>query len=90
MGNIFSAIGLCLDIIGVYLLFKFGVAGDSSNTQIFESKIDDFEMDFKIKNWLAKTAFRLILLGFAFQLLGLFFSRSNPQNNAQTKTENKK
>ena len=75
MGNLLSAIGLILDLIGVLLIFKFGLS-DKVRKWIFEGILvvgnGDDPKDTKNKK-LNVLGLYLIVIGFILQLIGNVF-----------------
>jgi ABC-type Fe3+-siderophore transport system permease subunit len=66
---IYSVIGLIFDLIGVLLLFVFGILPDNLWKHIvFDNKMS--EKDEKIHKLCSKIAISFVLLGFALQLVG--------------------
>ena len=70
--QIVNCIGLAFDIIGVILLFFFGIPSDlNKHGRIFRvvSQIDQASIDeWKKFDILSKTGLTLIILGFIFQI----------------------
>jgi hypothetical protein len=69
----FGPIGLILDIIGAYLIFKYGLPEEVSKTgsiNLVLEKVEPKEVE-KAKKFdrLSKIGFYLLILGFIFQLI---------------------
>lgn len=87
MANILTIIGLILDIIGAYILYKHGAIGDILNAIEGAVKIKDpnfkTEENTSLKN--SKIGFALLVVGFFFQflaaLLGLYNVPNTPSGN---------
>lgn len=69
----FSPIGLILDMIGAFLIFKFGLPEEISRTgsgyMILEQEDPEEIATAKKYDKLSKLGFRLLIVGFAFQLI---------------------
>jgi len=73
--NLFSTIGLILDIIGVLMLFKYGLpskVSEGTGRITEESKINEDIRNKKNKHIviMAYLGLTFILIGFIFQLMG--------------------
>ena len=75
LSKIFSIIGLTLDIIGVIMLFKYGLPANldkEGNTYIIIEQQDEREKEqWNRFNVLSRIALALVILGFIFQLLAV-------------------
>jgi hypothetical protein len=83
---IYSIIGLFLDIIGVLMLFKFGILPN----KIWNSILQDnslSEKDEKKYKLFSKVSISFIVIGFLFQLTGTILQNRN--NNVGYTLENK-
>ncbi len=65
MGNTLSIIGLSLDIIGVGILFFYGMPPKYNNGYVQTMP----DKEFKRKEWISKSGFLLIITGFILQLI---------------------
>jgi hypothetical protein len=69
----FGPIGLILDIIGAYLIFKYGLPEELSRTGatfiVTEEENADEIVKAKKYDKLSKLGFRLLIVGFLFQLI---------------------
>lgn len=73
--NWWSTIGLCLDIWGVLLLFKFGLPSKIVEEEYrVVGEAEDLKLIREAKNEhirkMANRGLRLVIAGFAFQLIG--------------------
>lgn len=73
---IFSIIGLTLDLIGVILLFKFGILPDNLWEHILMDSAMSEKDEKKHKIW-SKIAMTFLILGFAFQLFSSIIQSNN-------------
>lgn len=85
----YTIIGLSFDLVGVILLFKFGILPDN----LWEHLLMDSGMDEKDekrhKNW-SKVAIILIFIGFALQLTSAIIQHNPTKNRSQSEIyENK-
>ena len=71
MNNLLSIIGLSLDIIGVGILFFYGMPPkyNQGYVEMIPSK------EYKIKDRISKTGFLLIIAGFTLQLIPYLLPR---------------
>ncbi|MEZ4968762.1 MAG: hypothetical protein R2814_03695 [Flavobacteriaceae bacterium] len=71
--NLINSIGLFFDIIGVVLLFKYGlpadISKDGSIRMIFQGTDHDEVNKWKKYNFWSRFALILIIIGFALQIL---------------------
>lgn len=80
---IYSIIGLSLDLIGVILLFKYGILPDNLWEHILMDSGMSDEDERKHKRW-SKVAMTFLVLGFLFQLTGsIFQNQDNTNGEAQ-------
>lgn len=75
-GNTINSIGLIFDIIGVLLLFKYGVPSEINSTGSITLILEQVDQE-EIKKWKkynlwSKIGLLFIILGFAFQLYSNF------------------
>ena len=84
---IYNIIGLTLDLIGVILLFKFGILPDNLWEHILMDSGMSEEDEKKHKIW-SKVAMGFLILGFVFQLLGSTMQHLNDKNVAYKDFEN--
>ena len=85
---IYSIIGLILDLIGVILLFRFGILPDNLWEHILMDSGMSEKDEIKHKIW-SKIAMAFLILGFAFQLISSTLQhQENKINVEETKFEN--
>jgi len=85
---IFSIIGLTLDLIGVVLLFKFGILADNLWEHILMDSGMSEKDEKKHKIW-SKIAIAFLILGLTFQLISSILQHQDNKNNVQeTQFEN--
>jgi hypothetical protein len=75
--NLINSIGLIFDIIGVILLFKYGLPSEISKDGSIGLSLQDTD-DNDVKKWKtynlwSKIGLSFILIGFAFQLISNSF-----------------
>ena len=74
--QILNCIGLTFDIIGVLILFKFGLPSDVNQNGhialIIEQEDEAEKRKWKKFNFLSRVGLAFILIGFAFQFLSNF------------------
>lgn len=84
---IYSIIGLTLDLIGVILLFKFGILPDNLWEHLLMDNGMSEKDEKKHKIW-SKVAMGFLILGFVFQLLGSTMQHLDDKNVAYKEFEN--
>lgn len=85
---IYSIIGLTLDLIGVILLFRFGILPDNLWEHILMDSGMSEEDEKKHKIW-SKIAMSFLIIGFIFQLISsIIQNQENKINYEQTQFEN--
>ncbi|TDP61559.1 hypothetical protein [Flavobacterium dankookense] len=85
---IYNIIGLSLDLIGVILLFKYGILPDNLWEHILMDNGMSEEDEKKHKIW-SKVAMSFLVLGFLFQLTGSFIqNQESKAANKETQFEN--
>lgn len=86
-----SAIGLCLDIVGVLLLWKFGlppdVRRDGASFLMLEQTDESEKKKGAYYDRMSHTAITLIVLGFAMQLIGTLLPSSAFGRTQETQTK---
>jgi hypothetical protein len=86
-----SAIGLCLDIVGVLLLWKFGlppdVRRDGSSFLMLEQTDENEKKKGICYDLMSNTAIVLIILGFSMQLIGTLLPSNAFGRTQGTQTE---
>ena len=74
--QILNCIGLTFDIIGVIMLFKYGLPSDVNKHGhgflILEQEDDDEKKKWKKYNFLSRMGLLLIIIGFIFQMCSNF------------------
>jgi hypothetical protein len=74
MGHISSILniaGLCFDIVGIIILYRFGLLAELTAATLNSPDIKnepDWERESKQYGWISKLGLILIVLGFLFQL----------------------
>jgi hypothetical protein len=84
---IYNLIGLTLDLIGVILLFKFGILPDNLWEHILMDSGMSEKDEKKHKIW-SKVAMGFLILGFVFQLLGSTMQHLDDKNVSYKEFEN--
>lgn len=78
--QILNCIGLTIDIIGVIMLFIYGLATDINEeghiSIIIEQEDDEEKKKWKKYKYLSRIALVLIIVGFSFQILAIWSSVS--------------
>lgn len=88
---VLNLIGLILDIIGVILLWKFGLPEDVSRTGqsrlvTIQSKQEEVNKA-KLYDFLSKLALFLLILGFGFQIAGSLKTQYGAKQNQKDQEE---
>ena len=68
---ILNIVGLCFDIVGIIILYRFGLLAELTAATLNSPNIKnepDWEKESKQYGWISKLGLVLIVIGFLFQL----------------------